>query len=93
MDLTHPQLFLMLPRHRQHFTHIFRKPQLSQSLVDMLCRYRLFAFFLGDLVGFGRYEGYELDGAVDQEVAGIFAEGEAGFVAKNIGNDFLNRGC
>ena len=46
----------------------------------MLCRYRLFAFFLGDLVGFGRYEGYELDGAVDQEVAGIFAEGEAGFV-------------
>lgn len=59
----------------------------------MLCRYRLFAFFLGDFVSFRRYEGDELDGAVDQEVAGIFAEAEPGFIPKNFGNDFLNRGC
>jgi len=59
----------------------------------MLRRYRLLAFLLGDLVGFGGDEGYELNGAVDEEVAGVFTEGETRFVAEDFGDDLLDRGC
>ena len=59
----------------------------------MLRRYRLLALLFGDLVGFGGDERYELDGTVDEEVAGIFAEGEACFVAEDFGDDLLDRGC
>ena len=93
MYSTHPQLFFMLPGHRQYLAHILRKPELSQCFVDMLRRDRLFAFLFRDLVGFGGYESYELDGAIDEEVARVFAEGEAGFVTEDLGNDFLDRGC
>ena len=56
----------------------------------MFCSYGLLGFFFGDLVGFRGDEGYELDAAVDEEVPGVFAEGEAGLVAEDFGDDFLD---
>lgn len=83
----------MLPRHRQHLRHILGKAQLTQGLVDVFGRDRLLGLALGDLVGLGGDEGDELDAAVDQEVTGVFAKGDAGVVAEDFGDDFLHGCC
>ena len=59
----------------------------------MLCRDRLLRLFLRDLVRLRGYERDELDRTVDQQVAGVFAEGEAGFVAEDLGDDLLDGCC
>jgi hypothetical protein len=71
---TNLQRLPVLPRRSQHLLHILRKPQLPQRFVDMLGGNRLLSFFLGDFVCFRGDEGDELDAAVDEEVARIFAE-------------------
>ena len=61
----------------------------------MLCRNRLFSFTLRNLVGFGGDEGDEFDAAVDEQVAGVSREGDAGFGivgGENFG-DYLLYGC
>ena len=61
----------------------------------MFRRDRLFGLALRDLVGFGGDEGDELDAAVDEQVAGVSREGDAGFGivgGEDLGDDFLD-GC
>ena len=61
----------------------------------MLGRDRLLGLALRDLVGFGRYEGDELDAAVYEQVAGISCEGDAGLGVvggEDFGDYFLD-GC
>ena len=59
----------------------------------MLCRDRLLRLFLRDLVRFRGYERDELNRTVDQQVARVFAKGEAGFVAEDLGDDLLDGRC
>jgi len=68
----------MLTRHFVDIMHILPKSQLFQSLGNMFTRDSLLALFLRDLVRFAGNEGYEFDTAFDEEVAGVFAEGETG---------------
>lgn len=91
--LTHLQLLLVLTRHIQNLLHVFLETELLQRLLDVIARYSLLRFLLGDVVGFGGYEGYEFDAAFDQEVAGIFGECEAGAGGEDLGYDLLDRCC
>ena len=71
--------------------YVLREPQLSECLVDVVGRYSLLGFFLGNLVGFGGDEGDEFDAAVDEQVACVPGEGDAGG-GEDFGYDFLD-GC
>ena len=81
----------MLPRYSQYLRHILRKPEFSQRTIDMLRRDGLLGFFFGDFIRLGRYERDEFNAAVDEEVAGVFGEGE-GRGAEDFGDDFLDCG-
>ena len=58
----------------------------------MFCRDRLFGFFFCDLVGFGGDEGDEFDAALDEEVAGVFGEGDTRGGGEDLGYYFLDGG-
>jgi hypothetical protein len=82
----------MLTSNLHNILHILAKSKLFKRLRNMLTSNSFLAFFFGDLVGFGGDEGYEFDAAFDEQVAGVFSEGETGGGGQDFGYDFLD-GC
>lgn len=56
----------------------------------MLAGYGLLRLLFGNLVGFGGYQGDELDAAFDQQVARIFGKSNSVVVGKDLIDDLLD---
>ena len=64
----HLLLLLMFNGNLLDLLHIILKPQLNESLDNVIGRNRLFRLLFANFVGFGRDEVDKLDAAIDKEV-------------------------
>ena len=63
-----------------------------EGLGDVVADDGLLGLLLRDLVGLGRDEGDELDAALDQQVARLLGEVNAGGGREDLGDDLLDGG-
>lgn len=88
-DLLH---LLVLGGGVHHSRYVIRKPELFQSLGDVITRYGLLRFLFGYLVCLGGDECDELDAALDEQVAGFLGKADACCCWQDLAYDLLH-GC
>jgi len=69
--------------------HVVAKVEFLERCFDVLACNRLLRVLFGNLVGFGRDEGDELDAAFNQEIARVFGKSHAGLAGQDILDNLL----